>query len=142
MYCTNCGKQLSKGAIFCANCGARQTAAPPPSVLHESPAPPQPYAAPAAQKELYFTLSSQWYRVLADGTADPVALSAANNKPIGELAKPEGERFVLVDYAAYQAGISQTLYVYPTSSPVINPISGASCWNSLTGATLTSTVIN
>ncbi|NLF54574.1 MAG: hypothetical protein GX576_09335 [Thauera phenolivorans] len=99
-------------------------------------------AAPAAQKELYFTLSSQWYRVLADGTADPVALSAANNKPIGELAKPEGERFVLVDYAAYQAGISQTLYVYPTSSPVINPISGASCWNSLTGATLTSTVIN
>ena len=97
---------------------------------------------PQAQKELYFTLGSQWYRVLADGTAEPVALSAANNKSLGDLGASEGKRFVLVDYAAYQAGVSQTLYVYPTSSPVINPISGVSCWNSLTGANLTSTVIN
>ncbi len=32
MYCTNCGKNLGEGAIFCQFCGTRVAPLPPPSV--------------------------------------------------------------------------------------------------------------
>ena len=44
MYCTNCGKQLPEGTVFCTECGARQKTADP----QQSPAvPQQAYTAPA-----------------------------------------------------------------------------------------------
>jgi hypothetical protein len=93
---------------------------------------------PANKNDRYFQLNGLWYRYnVADGTAMAVTLSTPT--PSGT---PVGPLYVLVDYAAYSAGTNPTMYVYPARTPVINPIAGASCWNSLTGASLTETVIN
>lgn len=44
MFCTNCGKQLAEDALFCPNCGARNSTAPQPQAA--DPVQPQPFAAP------------------------------------------------------------------------------------------------
>lgn len=92
-------------------------------------------------EDKYFYLGTQLYRVLPDSTAQPASLSGdATQTPAGLL-------YVLVDYTAYKTDpiAPQHTYVYPASSStglVDNPIAGVSCWNSLTGANLTSNLIN
>ena len=46
MTCTNCGKALPEGAMFCDGCGAKQTA--PVTPVAETPVAPAAPAAPAA----------------------------------------------------------------------------------------------
>lgn len=72
-----------------------------------------------------FTLSNSWYKV-DQGVASVVSPNGAPQPISGQFF------YLLVDY------VSPTQYkIYPASSPVVSPIAGASCWNSLTGAHLT-----
>ncbi len=81
-----------------------------------------------------FTLGGNWYAVNADGTVVAVV-------PNGNPNANGTTYYALVDYESYAAGNAQTMYVY-LGTPIGSPIAGASCWNSLTGATLTANVIN
>ena len=56
MFCSNCGKQNSDNAKFCASCGTPFTDTPGPQYTPQPPqpqyAPPPQYAAPPAQQTI------------------------------------------------------------------------------------------
>jgi phage shock protein C len=50
MYCSNCGKNIGGGPIFCQFCGTR--VAPIPDYLYQQPGPKRPFARFSADKKI------------------------------------------------------------------------------------------
>lgn len=98
----------------------------------------QGYKAGSSKTPVFTLDGTHWYEVLATGAAQPYTLAAGVTPQVvtGKYY------YVLVDYATYNSGAPISAYVYPDKSPVVNPIAGASCWNSLTGSSVGSSVIN
>ena len=80
-----------------------------------------------------FSYNAAWYEVTLDGVAREISplemMSGDDNQPV--LVEKQ-HYYLLVDY-----GHNTVHRAYPEATSVEDPIAGHSCWNSLTGASLT-----
>lgn len=82
-----------------------------------------------------FTYGGKWFRVLSSSTGVNKAVEVVPNK----TTKKNGE--FLYGLVHYDNNAKMGKLVLDQGAETVNPVAGASCWNSLTGATLNSNTI-
>ncbi|MBK9786346.1 MAG: hypothetical protein IPP59_20370 [Betaproteobacteria bacterium] len=88
-----------------------------------------------------FTLGTDWYRVNINSSAVTKVINLDSTYPAVDVQN----RFyyLLVDHDKYSESASPESFVYLGTAPVLDPVAGTSCWNSVTpGANLTSNILN
>ncbi len=88
-----------------------------------------------------FTLGTDWYRVNNHSSAVTKVINLDSTYPAVDVQN----RFyyLLVDHDKYSESASPESFVYLGTAPVLDPVAGTSCWNSVTpGANLTSNILN
>jgi len=88
-----------------------------------------------------FTLGTDWYQV--DHTTGMVTKVTNLDSTYPAVDVQNRFYYLLVDHDKYSESASPESFVYLGTAPVLDPVAGTSCWNSVTpGANLTSNILN